>query len=285
MREIKTILVLGLGAMGNGIAHVAAQSGYKTHVYDVSEEFLNRGMTTIRKNLERGLKKGRITTEEIDAIMSRITPFTDLTKASEGVDFVIEAVFENIEVKVELFAHLNEVLPSDIIFASNTSSISLSLLGGSSGRPENFIGMHFFNPVPVKNLVEIIRGLLTSDETYEIAKMLSSKFGKEYITAKDSPGFVVNRILVPMLNEAVFAVQEGLATPEDIDKGMVLGTNMNMGPLALLDLVGLDTALMVSNVFYEQFQDSKYRVPELLKQMVASKLLGRKTKRGFYTYD
>ncbi|RMG38738.1 MAG: 3-hydroxybutyryl-CoA dehydrogenase [Methanobacteriota archaeon] len=285
MREIKKILVLGLGTMGNGIAHVAAQGGYEVVAYDIKQEFLDRGVATIRKNLSRGLKKGKITEEEIEKIMARISTSTDLEKAAEGVDFVIEAVYENLEVKVDLFQRLNKVLPEDVIFASNTSSISISLLAGSSGRPERFIGMHFFNPVPVMKLVEIIRGILTTDETYEVTKQIAEKMGKETIVAKDSPGFVVNRILVPMLNEAVFAYSEGLATAEDIDKGMVLGTNMPIGPLALLDLIGLDTALMVSDEFYKQFQDSKYRVPPLMRQMVASGLLGRKSGRGFYKYD
>ncbi len=285
MREIKKILVLGLGTMGNGIAHVAAQGGYEVSAYDVKQEFLDRGVATIRKNLSRGLKKGRITEEEIETIMSRISTSTDLEKAAEGADFVIEAVYEDLETKVNLFQQLNKIMPDDVVFASNTSSISISLLSGSSGRPEKFIGMHFFNPVPVMKLVEIIRGILTSDETYEVTRTIAEKMGKETIVAKDNPGFVVNRILVPMLNEAVFAYSEGLASAEDIDKGMVLGTNMPIGPLALLDLIGLDTALMVSDEFYKQFQDSKYRVPPLLRQMVASGLLGRKSGRGFYKYD
>lgn len=285
MREIKKILILGLGTMGNGIAHIAAQGGYEVVAYDVKQEFLDRGVNTIRKNLSRGLKKGKITEEEIETIMGRISTSTDLEKAAEGVDFVIEAVYENLEVKIDLFQRLNKVLPEDVIFASNTSSISISLLAGSSGRAERFIGMHFFNPVPVMKLVEIIRGILTTDETYETTRMIAERMGKETIVAKDSPGFVVNRILVPMLNEAVFAYSEGLASAEDIDKGMVLGTNMPIGPLALLDLIGIDTALMVSDEFYKQFQDSKYRVPPLMRQMVASGLLGRKSGRGFYKYD
>ncbi len=285
MREIKKILVLGLGTMGNGIAHVAAQGGYQVVAYDVKQEFIERGLNTIRANLSRGLKKGKITEKEIEEIMSRISGTTNLEEAAKDADFVIEAVYENLQVKIDLFDKLNKMLPEDVIFASNTSSISISLLAGSSGRAERFIGMHFFNPVPVMRLVEIIRGVLTSDETYQITKMVAEKMGKETIVAKDSPGFVVNRILVPMLNEAVFAYSEGLASAEDIDKGMVLGTNMPIGPLALLDLIGLDTALMVSDMFHEQFQDSKYRVPPLLRQMVASGLLGRKSGRGFYTYD
>lgn len=284
MAEVKTILVLGLGTMGNGIAHVAAQAGYNVRCYDIKQEFLDKGIATIRKNLERGLAKGRITEEEVEAIMNRLSTYTDLSEAAQGADFVIEAVFENLEIKVEMFLKLNEILPENVIFASNTSSISLSLLGGASGRQDRFIGMHFFNPVPVMKLIEIIRGLQTSDETYEITRDICEKMGKETIVAKDSPGFVVNRILVPMLNEAVFALQEGLASPEDIDKGMVLGCNMPIGPLALLDLIGIDTALHVSESFYTQFQDSKYRVPTLMRQMVASNRLGRKTKYGFFKY-
>lgn len=281
---VTTILVLGLGTMGNGIAHVAAQAGYSVHCYDVKQEFLDRGINTIRKNLERGLKKGKITPEQIDEIMSRLSVYTDLQAAAEGVDLVIEAVFENLEVKIDLFQKLNSYLPEKVVFASNTSSISISLIAGGSGRQENFIGMHFFNPVPVMKLVEITRGLQTSDATYKLVKTVSEQMGKETIVAKDSPGFIVNRILVPMLNEAVFALQEGLGTAEDIDKGMVLGTNMPIGPLALLDLIGIDTALMVSDAFYYQLQDSKYRVPQLYRQMVAANRLGRKTGWGFYKY-
>jgi 3-hydroxybutyryl-CoA dehydrogenase len=284
MAEVKTILVLGLGTMGNGIAHIAAQAGFNVRCYDVKQEFLDKGINTIRKNLERGLAKGRITQEQIDDTMSRFFTSTDLEQAAIGADFVIEAVFENLQVKIDLFNKLNKVCPDNVIFASNTSSISVSLLAGSSGRQERFIGMHFFNPVPVMKLVEIIRGLQTTDETYELTREICEKMGKETIVAKDSPGFVVNRILVPMLNEAVFSLQEGLATPEDIDKGMVLGCNMPIGPLALLDLIGIDTALHVSESFYIQFQDSKYRVPNLMRQMVAANRLGRKTGYGFYKY-
>lgn len=284
MTEVNTILVLGLGTMGNGIAHVAAQAGFTVKCYDVNQEFLDRGISTIRKNLERGLKKGRITEEEIEKIMGRLSTYTNLKEAAKGAEFVIEAVFENLEVKVNLYKELDSILPPEVIIASNTSSISVSLLGGSSGRQENFIGMHFFNPVPVMKLIEIIRGLETTDQTYETTRLLCEKMGKETIVAKDSPGFVVNRILVPMLNEAVFALQEGLASAEDIDKGMVLGTNMPIGPLALLDLIGIDTALHVSEAFYQQYEDSKYRVPNLMRQMVAAKRLGRKTGYGFYKY-
>jgi len=284
MAEVNTILVLGLGTMGNGIAHVAAQAGFTVRCYDVKQEFLDRGISTIRKNLERGLKKGRISEEEIEKTMGRLSTYTNLKEAAQGAEFVIEAVFENLEIKVNLYKELNSILPPEVIIASNTSSISVSLLGGSSGRQENFIGMHFFNPVPVMKLIEIIRGLETTDQTYETTRGLCEKMGKKTIVAKDSPGFVVNRILVPMLNEAVFALQEGLASAEDIDKGMVLGTNMPIGPLALLDLIGIDTALHVSEAFYQQYEDSKYRVPNLMRQMVAAKRLGRKTGYGFYKY-
>ncbi len=284
-REIKTILVLGSGGtMGNGIVHVAAVAGYQVRGYDVKQEFVDRGIATIRKNLERGLKRETITPEEIDLTMARISGFTDLKEAAQGVDFVIEAVFENIELKINLFQELDEVLGDDVIIASNTSTISISLLGGGSNRGDRFIGMHFFNPPPMMKLIEVIVGLQTSDETLSITKEISEKMGKEVIVAKDSPGFIVNRILLPLLNEAVFALQDGVGTVEDIDKGIKLGLGHPMGPFTLLDLIGLDTALHVSEAFYKAFQDSKYRVPHLLRNMVHAGKLGRKSGEGFYKY-
>ena len=284
METIKKILVLGMGTMGNGIAHISAKAGFQVNCYDVEQAFLDKGKETIKKNLQREAKKGKITEEEAKVALDKISTYTHLEKAAMGVDFVIEAVFENLQVKIDLFEKLNKILPENVIFASNTSSISVSLLAGSSGRQDRFIGMHFFNPVPVMKLVEIINGIETSDETCKITTEISKKIGKKTIIAKDSPGFVVNRILVPMLNEAVFTLQEGLASAKDIDQGMVLGCNMPIGPLALLDLIGIDTALHVSDSFYSQFQDSKYRVPNLLRQMVASNRLGRKTGYGFFKY-
>ncbi|MDH5646175.1 MAG: 3-hydroxyacyl-CoA dehydrogenase NAD-binding domain-containing protein, partial [Candidatus Heimdallarchaeota archaeon] len=235
-REINTILVLGVGgAMGNGIAHVAASVGYNVHGFDLAQNFVDKGISSIKSNLERGLKRGSITEDEISEIMGRIKGFTDLKEATENVDFVIEAVFENIEIKIDLYQKLNDMLPNDVIIASNTSTISISLLGGGSNRGDRFIGMHFFNPPPVMKLVEIITGLQTSQEVLEITLGVAHKMGKETIVAKDSPGFIVNRVLVPMLNEAVFLLQEGIGSAEDIDKGVQLGLNHPMGPLRLLD--------------------------------------------------
>ena len=258
VREIKKILVLGVGVMGNGIAHVAAQAGYSVHVFDVDQQRVDKGIATIDANLRRGLKRGTITEEQITEIMGRVQGFVDLKSACEGIDFVIEAVFENIEVKVNLYSQLDEFLPKDVVIASNTSTLSISLLAGGSNREERFIGMHFFNPVPMMKLCEIITGIGTSEETLALTKEVGMKFGKDVVVSKDSPGFIVNRILIPMLNESMFALDEGVASPEDIDKAVKLGLGHPMGPLTLLDLIGLDTALHVHEAFYNEFHDSKY---------------------------
>lgn len=282
--SINRILVLGLGTMGNGIAHVALKSGYEVHAYELKQEFLDRGVATIEKNLLRESKKGITSDEEVKSCLSRIKGFTDLKSAAEGVDYVIEAVFEDIVAKIDLYTKLNEFLPENVIFASNTSTISISMLGGGSQRGDRFIGLHFFNPVPMMKLAEIITGVDTSESTLQITREIAEKMGKTVIIAKDSPGFIVNRILLPMLNEAVFALQEGVGTAKDIDTGIKLGLGHPMGPLTLLDLIGLDTALHVSEAFYNAYQDSKYRVPHLLRQMVAAGRLGRKSGHGFYKY-
>lgn len=282
--SINRILVLGLGTMGNGIAHVALKSGYEVHAYELKQEFLDRGVATIEKNLLRESKKGITSDEEVKSCLSRIKGFTDLKSAAEGVDYVIEAVFEDIVAKIDLYTKLNEFLPENVIFASNTSTISISMLGGGSQRGDRFIGLHFFNPVPMMKLAEIITGIDTSESTLQITREVAEKMGKTVIIAKDSPGFIVNRILLPMLNEAVFALQEGVGTAKDIDTGIKLGLGHPMGPLTLLDLIGLDTALHVSEAFYNAYQDSKYRVPHLLRQMVAAGRLGRKSGHGFYKY-
>lgn len=282
--SINRILVLGLGTMGNGIAHVALKSGYEVHAYELKQEFLDRGVATIEKNLLRESKKGITSDEEVKSCLSRIKGFTDLKSAAEGVDYVIEAVFEDIVAKIDLYTKLNEFLPENVIFASNTSTISISMLGGGSQRGDRFIGLHFFNPVPMMKLAEIITGIDTSESTLQITREIAEKMGKTVIIAKDSPGFIVNRILLPMLNEAVFALQEGVGTAKDIDTGIKLGLGHPMGPLTLLDLIGLDTALHVSEAFYNAYQDSKYRVPHLLRQMVAAGRLGRKSGHGFYKY-
>lgn len=282
--SINRILVLGLGTMGNGIAHVALKSGYEVHAYELKQEFLDRGVATIEKNLLRESKKGITSDEEVKSCLSRIKGFTDLKSAAEGVDYVIEAVFEDIVAKIDLYTKLNEFLPENVIFASNTSTISISMLGGGSQRGDRFIGLHFFNPVPMMKLAEIITGIDTSESTLQITREVAEKMGKTVIIAKDSPGFIVNRILLPMLNEAVFALQEGVGTAKDIDTGIKLGLGHPMGPLTLLDLIGLDTALHVSEAFYNAYQDSKYRIPHLLRQMVAAGRLGRKSGHGFYKY-
>lgn len=282
--SINRILVLGLGTMGNGIAHVALKSGYEVHAYELKQEFLDRGVATIEKNLLRESKKGITSDEEVKSCLSRIKGFTDLKSAAEGVDYVIEAVFEDIVAKIDLYTKLNEFLPENVIFASNTSTISISMLGGGSQRGDRFIGLHFFNPVPMMKLAEIITGVDTSESTLQITREIAEKMGKTVIIAKDSPGFIVNRILLPMLNEAVFALQEGVGTAKDIDTGIKLGLGHPMGPLTLLDLIGLDTALHVSEAFYNAYQDSKYRIPHLLRQMVAAGRLGRKSGHGFYKY-
>lgn len=282
--SINRILVLGLGTMGNGIAHVALKSGYEVHAYELKQEFLDRGVATIEKNLLRESKKGITSDEEVKSCLSRIKGFTDLKSAAEGVDYVIEAVFEDIVAKIDLYTKLHEFLPEKVIFASNTSTISISMLGGGSQRGDRFIGLHFFNPVPMMKLAEIITGVDTSESTLQITREIAEKMGKTVIIAKDSPGFIVNRILLPMLNEAVFALQEGVGTAKDIDTGIKLGLGHPMGPLTLLDLIGLDTALHVSEAFYNAYQDSKYRVPHLLRQMVAAGRLGRKSGHGFYKY-
>jgi len=284
--EVKTILVLGAGGtMGNGICHIAALAGYNVHAHDIKEEFVNRGIETIEKNLGRQASRGNIEEAAIQSTLSRITGFTDLKEAAQDVDFVIEAVPENVELKIDLYRQLEDHLGEDVIIASNTSTISISLLAGGSERQDRFIGMHFFNPPAMMNLIEIINGLATTDQTLEITKGVAERMDKEVIIAKDSPGFIVNRILVPMLNEAVFALQDGVGTVEDIDKGIKLGLGHPMGPFTLLDLIGLDTALHVSDSFYEQYQDSKYRVAPLLRKMVHAGKLGRKSGEGFYKYD
>ncbi len=285
-RDINTILVLGGGGtMGNGIAQIGAAGGFTMHIYDINQEFVDRGLNTIKKSLGRIQKKGKISEEQLNEIAGRVKGFTDLDKSAENVDFVIEAVFENLELKIDLFQKLNEILPEDVIFASNTSTISISLLGGGSNRQDHFIGMHFFNPPAMMKLCEIITGIQTNDETLRVTRDIAEKMGKVVIVAKDSPGFIVNRILLPMLNEAMFCLMDGVGSVEDIDTGIKLGLGHPMGPFTLMDLIGLDTALHVSEAFYNAYQDSKYRVPNLLRQMVATGRLGRKSGWGFYKYD
>jgi 3-hydroxybutyryl-CoA dehydrogenase len=282
MAEI--IGVVGSGTMGNGIAQVAARAGYDVVMRDVSTEFLVRGMKAIDRSLQRDVDKERLTTDEKQSVIGRIKTTTEL-EAFSGAAFVIEAVTENFEVKTEVFKALDRITPADAILASNTSSISITKLGAVTKRPDKVIGMHFMNPVPVMKLVEVIRGLATSDETYERVRELSEKLGKTALDCHDSPGFISNRVLMPMINEAIFTLHEGVATRESIDGIMKLGMNHPMGPLTLADFIGLDVCLAILNVLYEGFGDPKYRACPLLRQYVDAGWLGKKTGRGFYEYS
>jgi 3-hydroxybutyryl-CoA dehydrogenase len=281
MSEI--IAVVGSGTMGNGIAQVAARAGYSVVMRDVKDEFLQRGLQAIDKSLQRDVDKQRLTLEEKQLIISRIKSTTELDALSEA-SFVVEAVTEDLAVKTELFNALDRITPPATILASNTSSISITRLGAATNRPDKVIGMHFMNPVPVMKLVEVIRGLATSNETYERVRSLTKKLGKTALDCNDSPGFVSNRVLLPMINEAIFALYEGVATRESIDGIMKLGMNHPMGPLELADFIGLDVCLAILNVLYDGLGDPKYRPCPLLKRYVDAGWLGRKRGRGFYEY-
>ncbi len=278
---VEKVQIVGAGQMGSGIAQVAAQAGLAVHLADVNEKALEKGLKAIEKNLTRSVEKARISQEEMDEALGRIALGTEYTS---DADLAIEAVIETVEVKKEVLLALNDQLAGDAIFATNTSSISITELGALSGRPEKVIGMHFFIPVPLMELVEIIRGIETSDETYETARKLAERLGKTSVEVQDFPGFAVNRVLVPMINEAIYCVMEGVAQPEDVDAAMKLGASHPIGPLALADVIGLDTCLHVIEVLHEGFGDSKYRPCPLLKQYVAAGRLGRKSGRGFYEY-
>jgi len=269
--------------MGNGIAQVAARAGYSVVMRDVKDEFLQRGLQAIDRSLQRDVDKERLSTEEKQSIIERIKSTTELEALSEA-SFVVEAVTENLSVKTEIFSALDRITPPDAILASNTSSISITRLGAATERPDKVIGMHFMNPVPVMKLVEVIRGLATSNETYERVRSLSEKLGKTALDCNDSPGFVSNRVLLPMINEAIFTLHEGVATRESIDGIMKLGMNHPMGPLQLADFIGLDVCLAILNVLYDGLGDSKYRACPLLKRYVDAGWLGKKTGRGFYEY-
>lgn len=281
--EVKRIGVVGAGQMGSGIAQVAASAGYEVVLVDVAESFLERGLAAIRRSLGKFLEKGKITQEAHDEALGRIRTSLSLEDLKDA-DLIVEAIVEDEGEKRRLFERLGALAKPEAILASNTSSIPITALARYSGRPERFIGMHFFNPVPMMALVEIIRGLQTSDATHDAVKAMAVALGKSPITVKNAPGFVVNRILVPMINEAFFVLAEGLATPEDIDAGMKLGCNQPIGPLALADMVGLDVCLAVMDVYLQEFGDSKYRACPLLREMVAAGRLGRKTGRGVYSY-
>lgn len=280
---VQSIGVLGAGQMGNGVAHVFAQYGFQVGLYDVSAEQLDKAQKTIRQNLDRQAKKGIIDPAGIQLVIDRISIAKSLEDFSE-CDLIIEAVNENESLKFDIFRQLDEAVKKDAILASNTSSISITRIAAVTKRPDKVIGMHFMNPVPVMQLVEVIRGLATSDETFQTIAGLVEKLGKVMAVSQDYPGFIVNRVLMPMINEAIFALYEGIATPEDIDKGMKLGTNHPMGPLALADLIGLDTVLAIISVLYEGFKDPKFRPCPLLVKMVNAGYLGKKSGRGFYTY-
>ncbi|ACH39838.1 3-hydroxyacyl-CoA dehydrogenase [Citrifermentans bemidjiense Bem] len=279
----KTVGVLGAGQMGSGIAHVFAQHAYQVLVFDISEAQLSKALKSIEQNLERQAKKGVIFDTSIQGIMARITATKEL-KDFAGCDLVIEAATENEALKFDLFRKLDEVVKKEAILASNTSSISITRIAAVTKRPDQVIGMHFMNPVPVMQLVEVIRGIATSDETFEAIGHLVGLLNKQMAVSQDYPGFIVNRVLIPMINEAVFALYEGIATAEDIDKGMKLGTNQPMGPLQLADFIGLDTVLAICNVLHDGFKDPKYRPCPLLVKMVDAGYLGKKSGKGFYNY-
>ncbi|MDS4010592.1 MAG: 3-hydroxybutyryl-CoA dehydrogenase [Defluviicoccus sp.] len=282
--EIRKVGVVGAGTMGNGIAQVFATAGYNVVMRDIKDEFVARGLATIRKSLERMASRAKITPEAKDAALGRIETTTEMNALADS-DLVIEAALEDVSVKVQIFRELDSIVKPGGILATNTSSISVTKVAAATKRPDHVIGMHFFNPVPMMQLVEVIRALQTSDEVCRITEEVSRKVGKTPHTVKDSYGFVGNRVLIPMINEAINCLYEGLAGPEDIDSVMKLGMNHPMGPLALCDLIGLDITLNVMETLYQGFEDSKYRPSPLLKQMVDAGYLGRKTGRGFYTYD
>lgn len=280
---IQTVGIIGAGTMGNGIAQTCAVAGFSVVMVDISDAAVQRGLATVASSLDRLIKKEKITEADKAAALARIqgsTAYEDLNKA----DFVIEAATENHALKLKILQQVDALLAPEVILASNTSSISITQLAAATSRADRFIGMHFFNPVPMMALVEIIRGLQTSDDTHAAVEALSKALGKSPITVKNAPGFVVNRILVPMINEAFFVLGEGLATPDDIDTGMRLGCNQPIGPLALADMIGLDTLLAVMEVYLKEFGDSKYRAAPLLKELVAAGRLGRKTGQGVYRY-
>jgi 3-hydroxybutyryl-CoA dehydrogenase len=280
---IKTIAVVGAGTMGSGIAQVAARSGFSVVLRDIRQEFLDRGMNIISSSLQRDVDKDRLSEGEKKEITGRIRTAIDLNMLKEA-DFLVEAINEDLEAKTELFSNLDSMLRPEVILASNTSSISITKLAAATMRPDRVIGMHFMNPVPVMKLVELIRGLATSNETYQEVKSLSEKFGKTPIEVNDAPGFVSNRILMPMINEAIFALYEGVGSAEAIDDIMKLGMRHPMGPLQLADFIGLDVCLAIMNVLYEGFNDPKYRPCPLLKKYVAAGWLGCKSGKGFYKY-
>ncbi len=282
--SIQSVGIIGAGTMGNGIAQACAVSGLQVVMVDINDAAVQKGLATIASSLDRLIKKEKMTEAEKSAALARIktsTNYQDFT----STQMVIEAATENYELKLKILKQLDSIVSKDVIIASNTSSISITQMAAEVSSPDRFIGMHFFNPVPLMSLVEIIRGLQTSDQTHALVQTMAKALGKEPITVKNAPGFVVNRILVPMINEAFFVLAEGLASPEDIDAGMKLGCNHAIGPLALADMIGLDTCLAIMDVYFKNFNDSKYRACPLLREMVAAGYLGRKTGQGVYNYQ
>ncbi len=281
---IKTIAVLGSGTMGNGIAHVFARAGYKVFLRDVEQRYLDRALDTISKNLDREIKKGKLPENEKGSVLARIVPVTDMSTISNA-DFLVEAVPEKLEIKRHALTEADRLLRDDVIIASNTSSIAMTTLAAMTKRPDRFVGMHFMNPVPMMALVEVIRALQTSDATFNLTMELSKKLGKTPVAVNDAPGFVSNRVLMPLINEAAYTVMEGVATPEAVDTVMKLGMNHPMGPLELADFIGLDVCVDIMHVLHEGLGDPKYRACPLLKKYVAAGYLGRKSHRGFYSYE
>ena len=282
--EIKKICVLGAGLMGNGIAQVCAQAGFQVAMRDIEQRFIDEGMNNIRKNIGRDVEKGRKTQEEADAVLARIKPTLDLKEAAGDADAVVEVIVEVMDIKKKVYAELEQIVPSHCLFFTNTSGLSITEMAAITKRPERFIGTHFFNPVPVMRLLEVIKGNETSEKTLEIAKAWGKKLGKEVIVVNEAPAFAVNRILCTMINEAYYTLEEGVASAEDIDKGMVLGCNHPIGPLALADLVGNDTLLHIMEGMHRELGD-KYRPAPLLRKLVRAGRLGRKSGRGVFDYS